>query len=45
MEIKEILHDRDSYYVVSEICQGGELCERIGEVDYFDEKDAAYIMK
>jgi len=32
MEIKEILHDDENFYVASEICEGGELFDRILEV-------------
>jgi len=29
MQVKEILQDSENYYIASEICEGGELFDRI----------------
>lgn len=44
MEVKEILEDKRNYYVAAEICNGGELFDRILEVKKFNEFDAADII-
>ena len=44
MNVVEILEDDMHYYVVSEILEGGELFDRITEVQSFSEKKAAYIL-
>lgn len=45
MNVVEILEDDMHYYVVSEILEGGELFDRITEVQSFSEKKAAYILQ
>lgn len=45
MNVVEILEDDMYYYVVSEILEGGELFDRITEVQSFSEKKAAYILQ
>lgn len=32
MRVMEIMHDEDNYYIASEICEGGELFDRILKV-------------
>ena len=44
MEVKELLHDNDNFYIASEICHGGDLYERMQQ-GKFNEYDAAYIIK
>jgi calcium-dependent protein kinase len=44
MEVKEILHDDENFYVSSEICEGGELFDKIIEMKKFGEIDAADII-
>jgi calcium-dependent protein kinase len=43
--VNEILEDDIHYYIVSELLEGGELFDRILDVQKFDEKQAAYILK
>lgn len=45
MNVVEILEDDMHFYVVSEILEGGELFDRITEVQSFSEKKAAYILQ
>jgi len=45
MSVVEILEDENYYYVITEILEGGELFDRITEVQSFSEKKAAYILK
>ena len=44
MEVKEILEDKENYYIASELCEGGELFDKILELEKFSEFDAADIM-
>lgn len=44
IEVKEILHDDENFYVSTEICEGGELFDKILEVKKFSEYDAAFII-
>jgi len=39
-----LLEDRDYYYIVSELLEGGELYERIVKVKNFSEHKAAYMV-
>lgn len=45
MQVKEILQDSENYYIASEICEGGELFDRILQVKQFSEQDAANIVE
>ena len=45
MNIIEILDDDHFYDVISEIVEGGELFDRIIEVQSFSEKKAAFILR
>jgi serine/threonine protein kinase len=33
MNVYEILHDKNNFYVISELCKGGDLFDRIAKVD------------
>ena len=44
MDVREILHDLDNFYIASEICEGGELHARLTGRP-FSEPDGAYIVK
>lgn len=44
MRIFELLEDRDCYYIVSEMLEGGELYERIVQLRYFSEQNAAFVV-
>ena len=41
MKVHEILEDDRHYYIISELCLGGELYDRILQMKRFTEKDAA----
>mmetsp|Transcript_99269 Transcript_99269/g.155225 ORF Transcript_99269/g.155225 Transcript_99269/m.155225 type:complete len:519 (+) Transcript_99269:60-1616(+) len=45
IKLYETFEDRERYYLVQELCTGGELFDRIIEAEKFNEKDAALIMK
>lgn len=45
MQIYEFYDDAKHFYIVSEVCSGGELFEKISEQGSFSEKDASQIMK
>ena len=45
MQIFEFFSDNKNYYIVSEICPGGELFEKISEQGAFTEKAASEIIK
>ena len=43
--MNEFYEDEKRYYIVTEICKGGELFDEIDTKGYFSERDAAVIMK
>lgn len=45
MQIYEYYDDDKNFYIVSELCSGGELIEKITKLGAFSEKDAAFVMK
>ena len=45
MQVNELLEDDEYYYIVTELLEGGELFDRIIEVQQFSEKKAAFIIK
>lgn len=45
MQSYRILHDETCFYIVTEICEGGELYERISNLNHFSENNAAYVVK
>jgi len=45
MRIFEFYEDSKHFYIVSELCSGGELFEKISEKGQFTEKEAAQLMK
>ena len=45
VNIFDIYEDSKKYYIVMEICEGGELFEAISEGGAFSEEDCAHIMK
>ena len=45
MQIYEFYDDSKNFYIVSEICSGGELFDKISEQGIFTEKEAAVIIK
>ena len=45
MQVQEILEDGENYFIASEICEGGELFDRIMQVKIFSEQDAAVIIE
>jgi len=45
MQIYEFYDDAKHFYIVSEVCNGGELFEQISEKGSFTEKAASQIMK
>jgi calcium-dependent protein kinase len=45
MQVFEFYDDSTNFYIVSELCSGGELFDCITETGIFSEKDAAHIMR
>jgi len=45
VDVKQLLEDDEKYYIASEICEGGQLFERIMKVNNFCEHDAADIIE
>jgi len=45
MQIYEFYEDAKNFYIVSEVCSGGELFEKISEQGTFTENDASSIFK
>jgi calcium-dependent protein kinase len=45
LKLYEFYQDKKYYYLVTEFCSGGELFDKISEELYFNEKDAANILK
>jgi calcium-dependent protein kinase len=45
LKIFEFYHDDSNYFVVTELCSGGELFDRITSYKHFSERMAADIMK
>ena len=44
MSVKEVLEDRNNFYIAAEYLEGGELFDRIVDIQQFGENDAAYLM-
>ena len=44
MQIFEFYEDKKCFYIITELCEGGELFDKIVELGSFTEHDAAYIM-
>lgn len=45
LKIYEFYQDAKYFYIVSEMCTGGELFDRIQEEGHFSERKAAQIMR
>jgi calcium-dependent protein kinase len=45
MQIYEFFDDQTNFYIVSELCSGGELFDTISEKGIFSEKEAAHLLK
>lgn len=45
MEVTEILHDKNHWYIAMEVLEGGELFDRISEKDTYTEADVVNIIK
>jgi calcium-dependent protein kinase len=45
IKLYEYFEDEECVYLVTEICQGGELFDRIIAQEYFSEKQAALIFR
>ena len=45
VRLYEVFHDDKRYYLVTELCTGGELFEEITKRTSFSEQDAAGIIK
>lgn len=45
VKLYEVFQDKKYYYLVTELCTGGELFDRLSKDDIMDEKDSANIMK
>lgn len=45
VRLYEVFQDEKRYYLVTELCTGGELFDEITNKSYFSEQDAAVIIK
>jgi calcium-dependent protein kinase len=45
LKLYEYFEDDNNVYLVTEICKGGELFDKIIENEYFSEKESARIFK
>ena len=45
MQIFEFYEDKKNFYIITELCEGGELFDKIVEKGSFTESEAAWIMK
>ena len=45
IKLFEFFQDSKRYFLVTELCNGGELFERIASEQYFSEQDAANMIK
>ena len=45
LKVFEYYQDNESYYVITELCTGGELYDQIYQLNHFSEKEAALIME
>lgn len=45
LRLYEVFEDKKQYYLVTELCLGGELFDEIVSRGKFEEKDAAHILK
>ncbi len=45
LKIFEFYQDKKNYYIIIELCTGGELFDKIIEQGSFSEKEASYVMK
>ena len=45
LKLYEFFQDQKRYFLVTELCSGGELFDKIAEEQYFSEIDAAKIIK
>lgn len=45
LKLYEFYQDKKNYYIIMELCTGGELFDKIVELNGFTEKEATYVMK
>lgn len=45
LKLLEVYDWKNYYYLITQICEGGELFDRIRKLKHFTEKDAALVMK
>ena len=45
LKLYEFYQDKKNYYIIMELCTGGELFDHIEKKGSFSEKEAAYVMK
>ena len=45
LKLYEFYQDQKNYYIIIELCTGGELFDKIIEQGNFTEKEASYVMK
>jgi len=45
MKVYEYFQDKDNFYIVTELCEGGELFDEIIESKHFSENKAAFYFK
>ena len=44
MGIRGICYDNLNFYIEAELCEGGELADRLSQIKHFTENKAAYIL-
>lgn len=45
LKLYEFYQDQKNYYIIIELCTGGELFDKIIEQGSFSEREASYVMK
>jgi len=45
LKLYEYFEDEKNFYIITEMCKGGELFDKIVEKEFFTEPEAAHVMK
>lgn len=45
VQIYEMFEDQANFYIITELCEGGDLFSRVEKLRYFSEKDAAHVLE
>jgi len=45
LKLYEYFEDEKNFYIITEMCGGGELFDKIVEKEFFEEPEAAHVIK